>query len=266
MATGGNEGDLNPPVETSSSTEAPSTSVRTRDKRRSERAKVLKSRVKRLEKKLELYDRKIKQMMEAEVSLDEMDSDVSAYLQEDLLKRKFLKTWVELCDLLHISPEVQVGEASYTYQGTSYSAVNKRVERLLRVGEFPDYWDVLQLIQRANQKHNLNIVEKEQQSMARKVFVEVGELLKKQRLHTWIALFGSHLTDNINKDDDPALSNPILLETLDKSLAAGKKRLEQVYDEFADKQVMEGDETASSTGDEEIQSTGEFFPQMIPTH
>ncbi len=228
-----------------------STSGVKRKRRRYEKAKLLKSRVKRLEKKLELYDRRIKQVMETDVSLEEMDSDTSAYLQEDMLKRRFLKTWVELCDLLQISPEVQVGERSSTYAGTQYLAINNRVERLLKHGEFPDYWDVCQLVKRANEKHGLNISEKDCLSLSGKVFVEVGEALKKQRLKMWDALSGCHLTDGMDKDIDPALSDPTLSATLAASLGAGKKSLNSVYDKFAYLQEQEGDETASSMNEEE---------------
>ena len=219
-----------------------------KDKRR-EKAKLLKSRVKKLEKKLELYDRKIKKVMESEVTLEEMDSDTSAYLQEDILKRRFLKTWVELCDLLHISPEVQVGDTATAYEGTCYGVLNRRVERLIKLDDFPDYWDICQLVQRVNTKHGLNIKEKECQSLTRKVFTEIGEKLKKERLKRWNALFGCHLTDNM--EDDPAISNPSLYDTLASSVTVGKDKLDQVYDKFVTLQEEEGDKTDSSTNDEE---------------
>ena len=240
------EGDSNLPGPSTSSI-----TVKSKTKRRSERARLLKTRVKRLEKKLELYDRKIRQVMETEVSLEEMDSDTSAYLKEDLLKRKFLRTWYELCDILHISPEVQVGDCSPGYEGTSYSAINRRVERLLRHGEFPDHWDVCQLIDRVNEKHQLKIAEKERRSLSGRVFLEIGERLKKQRQRNWAALFGSHLTDEIKSEKDPALLDPTLCQTLDTSMKEGRKKLDQVYEEFATRQEQEGDETASSSNGEE---------------
>ena len=225
--------------------------------RRYEKAKLLKSRVKRLEKKLELYDRRIKQVMESDVSLEEMDSDTSAYLQEDMLKRRFLKTWVELCDLLQISPEVQVGDSSCVYKGTEYPAINKRVERLLRNGEFPDFWDMCQLVSRVNEKHKLNISAKDCQTLSRKTFIEIGEQLKKQRLKMWNALFGCHLTDSVEQGSDPALSDPSLSATLTSSLTTGKEKLNQVYDKFAFIQEEEGDQTASSSNDEGDQDGSE---------
>lgn len=215
------------------------------------KAKLLKSRVKRLEKKLELYDRKIKQIMESEVSLEEMDSDTSPYLHEDVLKRKFLKTWVELCELLSISPEVQIGDSNFEFKGTKYSAINKKVERLIRHDDFPDYWDICQLVQHTNDKHKLDISEKEQQIISRKLFQEVGESIKKKRVKMWNALFGCHLTDTVTTDSDPALLDSNLSDTLATSLTTGREKLNQVYEQFAFIQEEEGDKTASSSNGEE---------------
>ena len=256
----GVEEECPPSLNASLSTSTAPTSATTlqRNDRRQKKAKLLKSRVKKLEKKLELYDRRIKLVMESEVSLEEMDSDTSAYLHEDVLKRKFLKTWVELCDLLHISPEVQVGESICTYKGTRYPAINNRVQRLLRHGEFPDYWDVCQLVQRVNEKHKLNITEKDCQTLSLKVFTEIGEQLKRRRMKMWSALSGCHLTDNISNEGDPAISDPSLSDALASSLVKGKKSLDEVYDKFAFLQEEEGDGTASSTNEEE-QTEGLFM-------
>ena len=207
-------------------------------------------RVKRLEKKLELYQRKIRQTMEMEVTLDEMETDTSPYLKEDLIKRKFVKVWHELCDVVGISPEIQEsGHHHYSYESTSYPEINRRVERLLRLDEFPDYWDVCQLVNRVNEKHSLGIKEKESHLLSRKIFREVGDQIKQRRQQTYSQLFGSHLTDIT--EEDPALKDPILLEQLTSSEELGRKRLEEMFDEFALRQEKEGDKTDSSSEERE---------------
>ena len=206
-------------------------------------------RVKRLEKKLELYHRKIQQTMEMELTLDEMDSDTSTYLKEDLIKRKFVKVWHELCDIVGISPEIQENGHCHSYESTPYPEINRRVERLLKLDEFPDYWDVCQLVNRVNEKHSLGIKEREAESLSRKIFTEVGEQIKQKRRQTYSQLFGSHLTDII--EEDPALKDPILLEQLKSSEESGRKRLEELYDEFASRQQKEGDHTDSSNEERE---------------
>jgi len=103
--------------------------------------------IKKLEKKLELLDRQIKKFSEAEVALDEMTSGSSAYMKEDLLKRKFVATWQKLCELQNIPDDIVIEDHdSSNYSGTPYPEINRRVQRLLKFDEFPDHFDICQLI------------------------------------------------------------------------------------------------------------------------
>ena len=76
-----------------------------------ERRQRKKLRLKKLEKKLEVLDRQIKKCAEAEVSLDEMDGGYSAYIKEDVLKRKFVKTWQEFCQLQRVSDCIAITDS-----------------------------------------------------------------------------------------------------------------------------------------------------------
>ena len=119
----------------------------------------------------------------------------------------------------------------------------------MKLNEFPDYWDVCQLVNRVNERHSLGIKEREAHLLSRKIFREVGEQIKQKRRQTYSQLFGSHLTDII--EEDPALKDPILLEQLTSSEESGRKRLEELYDEFALRQEKEGDHTDSSNEERE---------------
>ena len=214
------------------------------------RRKLRKRKVKRLEKKLELYHRKIREAMEEEVSLDDMKSDTSAYLKEDVLKRKFISTWIELCDILKISHEIQLEDKEVgPYSSTEYPEINRRVDRLLKLGDFPDYWDIAQLIDRVNSKYSLGIKEKDQIILSRKVFKEVGERIKRTREKSWKQLFGCHLTDDIG--EDPAIKEQTLNETLTKSLEDGRDKLSKLFEEYATRQEREEDNVTNSEEEEE---------------
>ena len=170
-----------------------------------ERRQRKKLRLKKLEKKLEVLDRQIKKCAEAEVSLDEMDGGYSAYIKEDILKRKFVKTWQELCQLQRVSDCIVIEDRdSSGYEGTPYPEVNRRVQRLLRLDEFPDYIDIVQLLDRCNTKHSLGIAAEEKGQLARKVFKEVGKIMKRNRHRDFLHHFGSHLTDSFAVTQDPA--------------------------------------------------------------
>ena len=206
--------------------------------------------IKKLEKKLELLDRQIKKFNEAEVTLDEMASGSSAYMKEDLLKRKFVATWQKLCELQGIPDDLVIEDHdSSSYSGTPYPEINRRVQRLLRFDEFPDHFDVCQLIERCNKKHNLGISNEEKVLLSRKVFKEVGQILKKSRHRDFIAHFGSHLTDKMKTVEDPALQDSALLEQLKESLKEGEKKLNEMVENFVVKQELEYDVGKSPDGD-----------------
>ena len=170
-----------------------------------ERRQRKKLRFKKLEKRLEVLDRQIKKCAEAEVSLDEMKSGYSAYIKEDVLKRKFVKTWQELCRLQHVSDSIEIEDREGScYEGTPYPEVNRRVQRLLRLDEFPDYLDVVQLVERCNSKHSLGIGAEKKGQLARKIFKDVGKIMKRSRHRDFVHHFGSHLTDSFFPASDPA--------------------------------------------------------------
>ena len=163
-------------------------------------------RIKKHEKKLEVLDRHNRKCAEAELSMEEMKSNVSAYIKEDLFKKKFVKTWQELCQLQGVSDSIILEDQRASgYSGTPYPEVNRRVQRLLRLDEFPDYMDILQLLNRCNVKYGLGISSEEKSQLARKVFKEVGKIIKHRRRRDFDHHFGSHLTDEVTMDQDPAL-------------------------------------------------------------
>ena len=177
---------------------------------------------------------------------------MSAYMKEDLLKRKFMATWQELCSVVGISPEIEITNESLTtgYTKTPYPEINRRVTRLLRCNEFPDHYDIVELIERCNTKHELGISAEEKAQLSRDVFKNVGKILKGQRARDFKAHFGSHLTDDaLKKNEDPAASDATLLETLRRSLKDGQEKLEQLCEGFVVKQDMENEHDKSPEGD-----------------
>ena len=206
--------------------------------------------IKKLEKKLELLDRQIRKFSEAEVTLDEMASGSSAYMKEDLIKRKFVATWQKLCELQRIPDDIVIEDHhSSNYSGTPYPEINRRVQRLLRVDEFPDHFDICQLIDRCNSKYSLGISNEERVQLSRKVFKEVGKILKRSRRRDFLAHFGSHLTDEVKADDDPALKDQSLMEQLKDSLKEGEIKLAELCEDFVVKEQQECDPGKSPDGD-----------------
>ena len=195
-----------------------------------------------------------------------MDSGKSAYMKEDLLKRKFVATWHELCELVGISPEIEITSEELTagYTKTPYPEVNRRVTRLLRCNEFPDHYDIVELIERCNTKHKLGIGVEEKTQMSREIFKDVGKILKAQRARDFKSHFGSHLTDDALKNsEDPAASDAALMDRLRQSLKEGHEKLEQLCEGYVIKQELEsevdksGEGDVSESDDEEEEEEGE---------
>ena len=173
-------------------------------------------------------------------------------MKEDLFKRKFIATWQEICKIKGISPDIEIAyeELSNGYSKTPYPEINRRVTRLLRHNEFPDHYDIVELIERCNTKHNLGISVEEKAQLSREVFKDVGKVLKAHRAKDFKAHFGSHLTDEALKTkEDPASKDAELLEMLRKSLREGQEKLEELCEGFVLKQEVEGEQERSTEGD-----------------
>ena len=177
-----------------------------------------------------------------------MTSSSSAYLKEDYVKRKFLNTWEEICELQKIPPTIEVVHEDGAYSGTHYPEVNRRVQRILKTDEFPDHMDIYEVIERCNVKHSLGIGESEKSELSRKVFKEVGKIIKSRRIKDYQAHFGSHLTDTVKLEADPAIQDSQLMERLSTNLQEGKKKMEALCEDFIVKQEQEG-EGKSGGGD-----------------
>ena len=234
-----------------------------KEERKRRRRELTKKKVKQLEQKLAEYDRQIRKVTEMELSLEEMDSSTSAYLMEDAIKRKFMRTWYRLCELLHMDPEIKISTSSaIDYNGTSHSQLNRRVNRLITMNEFPDHFDVCQLVDRVNEKHSLGLSKENRICLSRKIFKEVGEILQRRRKAEFWQSFGCHLTDSLPELEDPAINDTALHEQLTKSAKEGEERLAQLCEEFAVRQETEGDATDTSGDDDEEAARGKEANSM----
>ncbi|NWS50961.1 DAXX protein, partial [Probosciger aterrimus] len=165
-----------------------------------------KRQIRYLENLLRVYTGEIRRLQERELDLEELDSEDSAYLQESRLKRRLMRIFGRLCELKRCSSLTgRVMEQRIPYRGTRYPEVNRRVERFInRPDVFPDYGDVLKVIQKANGRHRLGLARKHMESMAQDAFREVGNRLQERRHLDLVYNFGSHLTDQYRPGEEEA--------------------------------------------------------------
>ncbi|NXF42210.1 DAXX protein, partial [Nyctibius bracteatus] len=155
-----------------------------------------KRQIRYLENLLRVYTGEIRRLQERELDLAELDSEDSSYLQESRLKRKMMSIFQRLCQLKRCSSLTgRVIEQRLQYRGTRYPEVNRRIERFINRPEaFPDYTDILKVIQKASQRHGLGLARRQMENMAQDAFREVGNRLQERRHLDLVYNFGSHLT------------------------------------------------------------------------
>ncbi|NXX76526.1 DAXX protein, partial [Urocolius indicus] len=163
-----------------------------------------KRQIRYLENLLRVYTGEIRRLQERELDLAELDSEDSTYLQESRLKRKMMRIFEKLCQLKQCSSLTgRVIEQRIQYRGTRYPEVNRRIERFINRPEaFPDYTDILKVIQKASARHSLGLAKRQMESMAQDAFREVGNRLQERRHLDLVYNFGSHLTDQYRPGEE----------------------------------------------------------------
>ncbi|XP_058028128.1 death domain-associated protein 6 isoform X3 [Ahaetulla prasina] len=195
-----------------------------------------KRQIRYLENLLRVYANEIQRLQEQELDLAELDSQDSAYLQESRLKRRLMHVFKRLCQLKDCSSLTgRVIEQRIPYRGTRYPEVNRRIERLINQPEaFPDFADILKVVQKASARHSLGLPKRQMEVMAADAFRDVGARLQERRRLDLVYNFGSHLTDQYRPTDtDPALGDVELARHLQRNQVLGVQRLEEVITQFA---------------------------------
>ncbi|NXJ86889.1 DAXX protein, partial [Trogon melanurus] len=194
-----------------------------------------KRQIRYLENLLRVYTGEIRRLQERELDLAELDSEDSPYLQESRLKRKMMRIFERLCQLKQCSSLTgRVIEQRIAYRGTRYPEVNRRIERFINRPEaFPDYSDILKVIQKASARHGLGLARRQMENMAQDAFREVGNRLQERRHLDLVYNFGSHLTDQYRPGTDPALVDPDLAKRLRKNRMVALTRLDDVISRYA---------------------------------
>ncbi|KAJ8039214.1 Death domain-associated protein 6 [Holothuria leucospilota] len=211
-------------------------------------------RIEKLEKKLGKLHRAIQKLSEKELSLDEMEDECSIHIQEHRLRNRFVKGWEMLCKLKKISSATgRAKESTLVYRGSNYKEINVKVTKLInKPDHFPDYQEVLNLIEKVNEKKELGIDEVELGVLAREVFVDIGNQLKGRRQQDLLQSFG--YANLAMADDDPAEVCEELRVKLKENEQLSSKKLSDELDKFSREQRMRearGEDLEAASEDEE---------------
>ncbi|XP_074468944.1 death domain-associated protein 6 [Sebastes fasciatus] len=194
-----------------------------------------------LENLLKAYNDEISRLQQAELSLDDLGTEDSLYIQEHKLKRKMMKIYEKLCELKKCGTLTgRVIEQRIHYRSTRYPEINRKIERFINSPEAqrnpPDYQDILQQVLRTNERHKLCLSRKQLNQMAQEAFRETGSCMQERRHLDLVYNFGSRLTDAYKPATDPALKDPSLLRKLRSNREVALSRLDEVITKYAVKQ------------------------------
>ncbi|XP_069097965.1 death domain-associated protein 6 [Pleurodeles waltl] len=200
-----------------------------------EHRKASKRQIRYLENLLSVYTTEIRRLQEKELDLTQLDDEDSIYIQENRLKRKMIRIFEKLCELKSCcSLTGRVIEQRIPYRGTRYPEVNRHIQKFInKPDNFPDYGDILKVIEKANIRHSLDLTKRQMQSMAADAFREVGNRLQERRHLDMVYNFGSHLTDQYKAGTDPALMDPTLARRLRENRSVALTHLDEVVRKYA---------------------------------
>ncbi|XP_060593591.1 uncharacterized protein LOC132748066 isoform X3 [Ruditapes philippinarum] len=211
--------------------------------------------IRKLEALLESIRNQIEKVRLRELDLEDLDSDVSDYLLEDKLQRKFMKVWDKLCELHKaVKNTGRPTDKYFRYQGTRYPDIDRKLEKFINKKKvFPDYHDVRGIIMKVNREKKLHLRSREIDDLSREAFTDIGNQLQKRRTKDFVSTFlphGSH-TESLGLLDDPALLDIELKKKLDANRKSAKSNMDKVMEKYASLQYQVGDKTEEESEEEE---------------
>ena len=213
--------------------------------------------IKSIKQRLKFYDEEIKRLMEAELTLEEMDSADSSYVKESKLKEKYSKLFKKLCHLQG-SKNIEVCDrySRIRIEGCPYPEINREAERYVKCKKrFPDFFDIKSVVSNANKKYQLGLKSQEEVDISREVFSEIGDKLQRKRKKEFARDSGSFLTDMAKNMEDPALNDVTLKKKLKRNKKISKSNTEELFKHFTRMHYAGCDKNVISSDDEEIEKT-----------
>ncbi|XP_050741432.1 daxx-like protein isoform X2 [Drosophila biarmipes] len=192
-------------------------------------------RIRQLNRTLHSITKRIRMLEDAEVDLNDDDS---SYLQVERFKKRALQIYEKICDLTGESKSARRQLKPIQFKATAYPHFNRTLSAFVnRMREFPDYHDVLQILEHCNKEKKLGLANFEMKSIAYDAFAKVGKLLQSRR-KTDLYETVTHFTANVK---DPASSDPVLLAKL-KENNKKQTKISDVLEKYAREQDLNAEE------------------------
>ena len=209
--------------------------------------------IRKLERALENCRQEICRLEEAEVDLDEEDEEEeSNYLLCAKYKRRYMQIFNKIAKAKEMSGNLErMADKKFKCSQSRYPEINSKIEKFVnKTRQFPDFQDIKRLVTEANS--SLHLAPSLLHEEAEKVFRAVGKQLKSRRVADETGVMMSYLKED--QHQDPADNNPELQRVLVEQGEEGRRRLEDFFDNFEQRQAGTGDENKTTRGGEENQN------------
>ncbi|XP_067621130.1 daxx-like protein [Eurosta solidaginis] len=188
--------------------------------------------IKKLNKALYILTKRIEVLESAEVDWEDEDS---SYLQVERFKKRACQIYEKICDLTGESKNAhRLVKKPIHFNGTTYTQFNKTLQAYVnRTKEFPDYFDVLRMLEHCNRQYDYALANFEMKRIAHDAFIKIGKLLQSRRrtdLYETVTHFTAH-------EKDPATIDPALQAKLSENQKK-RTRISDVIEKYAREQDM----------------------------
>ncbi|XP_065357735.1 daxx-like protein [Calliphora vicina] len=222
--------------------------------------KKLDEQIKKLNRALYVLTKRIEVLEQAEV---DWDDDDSSFLQVERFKKRACQIYEKICDLTGESKNAhRLVKKPIKFNETRIPQFNKTLQAFInRTKEFPDYYDVLRMLEHCNRTYSLGLVNFEMKNIAEDAFIKVGKLLQSRRK----ADLYETVTHYAGDGADPAKADPALAAKLNENLKNHKK-INDILEKFARKQDMpdveEEEEKAEKTENSAVATEAEVKAEV----
>ena len=146
-----------PNIEEPNTEAPPNTQIVMTDKQIAKRRR----HVKRLEKAIMECGQEISKLEDAEVDLNDLDNENSAYLTLSKFKRRYMQLYRRIAAYKELNSSLERRQdKKFKTEASRIPEINKRIEKRVNNGQFPDFMDIFKLYSNYYEEKNL-VVKKE---------------------------------------------------------------------------------------------------------
>ncbi|CAF4201986.1 unnamed protein product [Rotaria socialis] len=192
-------------------------------------------KIRRLQRRLRLLSKTIRELEERDMSLVEMEH-CDLYVVESNLKKQAYE--VILAELKNQSTSAErVLDQLVTLAELEIDSpfLNKALEDMVNRTKFlPSFNDVLDTVEKMNDKYKLNLGVDTRKKLAEKSFKLIGKKVKNRRMADFNDIMNSRLPEDFDMEhNDPALNNIEFQQALLKNEHDAIIKTEKVFEEFS---------------------------------